>query len=302
MARDDRKTPRKKELERSERKGKRVAHRWWRRKWFSWPLAGMVVAGCAGAVSLSDLFSARHIEVDGVSHLARAEVRRLAGVGSDTNVAWLDTAAVEARLERARWIADATVWRSLPSTLHIEVAERSPIAQVQQDDGWWLVASDGTLLDRAEEDPGLSEIGVSGGVPLRKVGDRPAALRLGTAPLTSLAPWLLEKISRVEVNVEGTILLNLTSGVEVVYGDPADADAKARALAGVLRWANRTTTRLARIDVRAPVSPAALPWSEALTLGPETTQPETGASDVPHGRGGAIVSGSTPSTGQSSPH
>ena len=49
----------------------------------------------------------------------------IAGVTADTNVFTLDAGAAERRLERDPWIAAATVTKDLPSTLVIDVHERS---------------------------------------------------------------------------------------------------------------------------------------------------------------------------------
>src|SRR5207302_6854353 len=105
------------------------------------------LVGIAGWwVTNSPVFQARQIEVSGTTHLSRAEVLRLAHVGSGTNLLWFHADSIERRLEHSPWIARATVARSLPSTLRIQIEERSAVAQVRGDGRFLTVASDGTVL------------------------------------------------------------------------------------------------------------------------------------------------------------
>jgi len=90
---------------------------------------GTVLLG-AGAVTLtrSPYFDARTIRVRGTSHVARADVLRIASITHETNVFTLDASAAEARLERDPWIAEASITKHLPSGVVIDVHERAAVA------------------------------------------------------------------------------------------------------------------------------------------------------------------------------
>ena len=92
--------------------------------------------------------SVERIYVVGASHYSEAEVLRLAGVHVGDPLLWVTTRSVEG-LTDDPWILGARVFRQLPSTLHIEVEERTPVLVR----GATAYALDGTVLpDAAPEE------------------------------------------------------------------------------------------------------------------------------------------------------
>lgn len=75
------------------------------------------------------------------------------GVERGEPILGLDLDAVRRRVETIGWVRQATVWRQLPDTLHIEIVEREPFARWQIDGRVYLIDADGKVLeegDRAE--------------------------------------------------------------------------------------------------------------------------------------------------------
>jgi cell division protein FtsQ len=220
-----------------------------------WPVSILVAVSLAGAgwwVTISPVFSARHVEITGRVHLSRADVVRLAGIGPGTNLFWFHPAAAEAGLERSRWVAAATVTRSLPSTLRIAIRERSPVAQVKENGRYLIVAADGTVLERSAVAGGLPLLAMdptAGGV-LREVG-RSAWV------VAAMSPWLRSRVTNVLRAADGTIVVHLASGIPVYYGDATDVLQKDEALAAVLHWALAGGHPLESIDLQAPLAPTA---------------------------------------------
>jgi len=214
--------------------------------------AGVLAAGGTGVVA-SPLFRARSIEVSGASHLDRSQVLRLAGLAPGVNVLWLDTGAATQRLEGDRWIAAASVTRSLPSTVRISVTERVPAAEVKVGPRWALVAADGTVLDRVSADPGLPLLEMT-------LGNRH---RLG-APASvvgAMSPWLRSRVRSVVPDPNGSLVVELSSGIRVLFGSPSDVDVKDQALAEILRWMSGGGAPIGYVDLRAPLAPAVGPGS-----------------------------------------
>jgi cell division protein FtsQ len=220
------------------------------------PAVAVAVAGVAGFASTTSVFHARHIRVVGISHLHRADVLRLASVGGATNVVWLDPGRVARALEADPWVADATVSRSLPSTLRIAIRERRPAATVQVGSTWLLVAGDGTVLGRAASRPRLPMLQIEGPVT---IGARPRSVVETAAVAAGMTRWLRARIATVTPLADGTLEIGLVGGGSARFGPPTDIRAKDQVLAGILRWAHRNGRRLATIDVRAPIAPSALP-------------------------------------------
>ena len=202
-------------------------------------------------MAYSPVFHARTIEVTGASHVSRSQVLRLAGLASGMNVLWLDTGAAARRLQTDRWIAAASVTRSLPSTVRISVTERTPAAEVQVGSHWALVAADGTVLDRVSADPGLPVLQTALGN--HHLLGPPASVVGG------MTPWLRSRVSSVVPNRDGSLVVELSSGVHVLYGDASDVGVKDQALAGILRWMSGSDAAIGYIDLRAPLAPAVGP-------------------------------------------
>jgi cell division protein FtsQ len=218
-----------------------------------WPIAVLIAVGLVASgwwMTNSPLFAARHVEISGQSHLSRADVLRLAGVGPGSNLFWFHAGNAEARLERAPWIAQAYVSRSLPSTLRIVVRERRPVAQVKQDTGYLVVATDGTILARSP---------VSRGLPLLTF-DPAEELSMRREPawvVGAMSPWLRSRVAAVARTSDGSIVVHLSQGVPAYFGDAVQVQRKDQALAAVLRWAIAGHHPLESINLQAPLAPTA---------------------------------------------
>ena len=68
--------------------------------------------------------ASRNVEVRGSRFLSEGEVRELLGPAVGENILGLDIDELKARLRASPWVADATVSRTLPDTLRVEVRER----------------------------------------------------------------------------------------------------------------------------------------------------------------------------------
>jgi cell division protein FtsQ len=212
----------------------------------------------AAAVTLtrSPFFYARQIQVRGTSHLARADVLRIAGITPKTNVFTLDAGAAEARLEREPWIAGATITKGLPSRLVIDIHERVAVAVVESGGILRLVADDGALLEAA-----LPR--VSAGLPVIAFTDRQAvgsqdAVGGAARAIAAMAPILRHRIDGVSILSDGQLRVDLSSGAEVAYGEAVELSEKAMALRALLDYADGKGVGVISADVRVPSAPTAV--------------------------------------------
>jgi len=217
----------------------------------------MVLAGASWWVTHSAIFEARRIVVDGNEHLSSAEVLRLAGVSSRTNVLWLSTSAIERRLEGDPWIQGASVSRTLPSKISISVTERRPVAMIRSGGRRYVVAADSTVVALA-----------SGSVRLPVIDFPPRRVHPGARATWAVGPLraiqalpsnLRVRIRLAVLDRNGQLVLVLRNGIRVIYGEPTQPEAKAAALAVILRWAAGRGLALSYVDVRSPITPAAGP-------------------------------------------
>jgi cell division septal protein FtsQ len=86
------------------------------------------------------------VEVRGSHFLSEGEVRELIGPAVGENILGLDIQALKARLRSSPWVAEATVARTLPDTLRVEIRERAPLALAELD-RLYLMDGDGSLID-----------------------------------------------------------------------------------------------------------------------------------------------------------
>ncbi|HEX6231150.1 MAG TPA: FtsQ-type POTRA domain-containing protein [Actinomycetota bacterium] len=219
-------------------------------------VAAVVAVGAAGvAVSRSPVFHARTVQVSGGSHLSRPELVALAGVSKATNVVWLDEGAIERRLTTHPWISAATVRAEFPSTIHIRVVERSPIAVAVDGARRLILAGDGTVLGPAGREhrrlPSIELPPVGG-----PEGPKPRFDGAARA-LAAMDVLVRSLVRRIDVRPDGTLEIRLRDGVRVAFGTPSRADRKAAALTQVLGWAAAEGQPLRSVSVVAPEAPAA---------------------------------------------
>jgi len=209
----------------------------------------VALIGVVAWVSHSTIFDLRELRVRGNHHLTRDQVAALAGLSDHTNLVWASLGGIERRLEANPWVESATVARTLPSSLVVEIRERTPVAVA----GTSLVAADGTLLGAAPRDVRLPSLGGSIGPAAhgRLAGSLPQLTVVRDVP-----PQLLGSVDRVQLETGGLLSVLLRGDVHVLFGDANAAAAKWDALASVLAWTRTHGVTPTSIDVRAPSSPA----------------------------------------------
>jgi cell division protein FtsQ len=232
-------------------------------------VGGVLLVAVAGwRVTDSALFHMRSLQVKGARHLGAQEVARLGGLGSGTNVLWLRPGRVADGIRRNPWVLSVRVSRTLPSTINIQVVERTPVAEVAGSSPV-LVAADGVVLGPAGPRADLPLIYLAGPPPV--TGARLPASLPALEALQALPRGLRRMITQAVADPATGLTLTLRDGGRVFYGDASDAAAKGAALEGVLSWARAHGVTPGTVDVRVPEAPALVPGvgsaSAALAAG-----------------------------------
>jgi cell division protein FtsQ len=97
-------------------------------------------------VMASERLRVGRVEVRGSRFLSEGEVRELLGPAVGENILSLDIDTLKSRLRASPWVADATVRRTLPDTLQVEIRERLPVALAEAD-GLYLMDGEGVLIE-----------------------------------------------------------------------------------------------------------------------------------------------------------
>jgi cell division protein FtsQ len=237
-------------------------------------VAVLFLVAMADAVAHSPLLDVRHVRVRGANHTDPALIALAAGLRGNRSMIDVNAAAMAARIDRLPWVATARVRREWPSTVRIEITERTAWAVVAEavpaappaprsglrpaapaPTRWGLVDSTGRVLAVAASPPpglvrliGVGPAGAPGsqldsvaGPALAVVAALPDDLR---SRLTTAGPAVA---SPTEID------LAMTGAGVVRWGPPDQAGDKVLALRTVL--ARVDLTDVATVDVRVPLAP-----------------------------------------------
>jgi cell division protein FtsQ len=228
-----------------------------------------VVVGVGGAAVLvvvviallhTGWFSAQAITVTGTHpHTSDAAIVDASGLGHHPALIDVNTAATARRVERLPFVATARVTRHWPDGVAIQVTERVPVVQMAgPGSGWSLLDGDGrTLQVQAYRQPGLVVFVVhsaGAGIPPAPVGGfLPPAVAPGLRVCRTLPPAFVAQVESVTVAADGSISMDLYSGITVRVGTTTDLVAKYKDIAAILAHGTLHATSI--IDVTVPGSP-----------------------------------------------
>ncbi|MFM1966968.1 MAG: hypothetical protein RL134_2693 [Actinomycetota bacterium] len=172
--------------------------------------------------------------------LSPDEVGTVAAVETGTPLLRVDTGAIEERITALPQVESATVSRSWPDTIVIDVTRRSPVALVASAGGYDVVDASGAVIRTIPATEGDLPI-------VRATGD-------GVGAAVAVARELPEDIRRRVVGIEATTRNNVTlllrNGSEVMWGSAEEGAFKAEVLTVLLKVDAKF------YDVSAPGVPA----------------------------------------------
>ena len=184
-------------------------------------LAVGLLAAWAGYSRLmaSERFKVSRLNVRGSRFLSGEQIRELLGPAVGENILRLDIELLKSRLRASPWVADATVRRSLPDTLQVEVRERVPLALAEVD-RLYLMDGEGTLIEVYGPRTAEFDLPIVRGLQGIEEGARRQRAALAGALLDDLGD-LSAEISEVRVEDSGELRVVLRGAGEVLrLGSP----------------------------------------------------------------------------------
>jgi cell division septal protein FtsQ len=169
-------------------------------------IAGLAIFAAAGGVLLSAPgLAVDRLIVRGHTRLSAADIEaRLAAVRG-MNILRVDLEAFRARVLESPWVAEATLWRVLPSTIEVRVVERVPEVLARIGQQLFLMDAAGVLLAEFGPSFGNLDLPIVDGVsttPARGAAARvdPARLAVTRRLLDALdaKPALRERVSQID--------------------------------------------------------------------------------------------------------
>lgn len=185
-------------------------------------VAGVVVAGLVALLLLaSPILSVRTVEVGGVVYADPERVGEVVASLKGDPILTADLNGAEKKLEAIPWVKAARVSMHLPSTVSIDIVERTPMAFYRAVDGFNRVIDiDGRVLDVIEGDP-VDYPPVRGTGPNLTPGEVVGQPFLGAVQLLNALPRDLRlRVIAAAGSPEGELSLELTDGVTVLFGRP----------------------------------------------------------------------------------
>ncbi|MFI5933417.1 cell division protein FtsQ/DivIB [Actinoplanes sp. NPDC051494] len=201
-----------------------------------------VVLGALGwTVYATSVLGVRDVEVVGTELVTPQQVEDAAAVRMNEPLARVDLDAVRARVQALPAVERAIVSRGWPSTLKVQVVERTPVAAVPVGEAFALIDAEGVpyrTVAQAPEDLPVAK--------LAEPGPADIETRAALVVLGSLTDELREQLISVSVPAPAQVTLKLRMGRTIVWGDDTQSESKAQVATVLLKrdgdW----------IDVSAP--------------------------------------------------
>ncbi len=196
------------------------------------------------------LVAVDEVRIQGLSELTDPRAAAaLGGAARDMTVLRVELDELGRAVAEYPTIKSLSAHPSFPDGLEITVVERPPVALAG--DSGVPVAADGTLLpdvDVGKEPLPVLDVDVGAGGGTLEGEDREQAVVLGATPEAMVA--IVDRAT----SGEGGIVVELSNGIELRFGDSTRAAAKWVAAARIL--ADPALTSLTYIDLRIPDRPA----------------------------------------------
>lgn len=215
----------------------------------------LALVGLAGWVEQSPLLGLSEVEVVGTRRLTPDAVRQATALPLGTSILRLRLGRARERVEALPLVRSATVRRSDPLSVRIEVDERRPIFVVATAGGAALVDGDGVVVATGAEE-GLPVIATTAPNP-PTAGSTVAALPEANnafAVASALPGPLRAEVVRYEARGPDDVDLVLASGLRARFGRAERIAEKARALGALLSELGASMAG-ALVDVRVPTNP-----------------------------------------------
>jgi cell division septal protein FtsQ len=173
-------------------------------------------------VAQARVLQINRIVVRGNDRLSTGEVLAVLNGLRGENLVWTDLDAWRRRLLASPWVRDASLRRSLPSTVEVVVSERQPIGIGRIEGALYLVDDRGTIIDEYGPQYADFDLPVIDGLAAphhsAAIGEDPHA-DLAARLLIALRsrPHVLRRVSQVDVRDLHNAAVLLTADPAVIY-------------------------------------------------------------------------------------
>ncbi len=185
----------------------------------------------------------RHIQVRGRSHIAKETLLTALNLHLDAPIFSIDLQDLHNRVSQIGWVKNVIIERRLPSTIHITLDERVPVALLQNETDHQLIDASGAIIEGADPRD-FTHLKVV-------AGDNAAAHAAPILAALKTEPELFSEVWAISFRSERRWDVHLKNGMEIRLPEADPISAWSR-LAVIDREKAITNRDLSVIDLRLP--------------------------------------------------
>lgn len=219
-------------------------------------LAAAVLSGSVAYALRTPSLAVRKTKIDGVKLANRSLVQNAANTAVGQNIILLKKWPVVAKIRNLSEVKDVKMGRSLPNGVWIKVIERNADAVLSDSHNYCLIQDNGLMFHEVKgPDKNIPFIEVAKCDPVRagKMAVMPD-VRYALEALRSARREGLE-VSKISVDPNGDMCLNMKSELYVKLGQPDDIARKMSLLRNALVYKPSIAKDAAYVDLSCPSAP-----------------------------------------------
>ena len=220
----------------------------------------VLLAAVAVVIALTLFFKVGSIEVTGNSRYSAEEIAAATGVEMGDNLILLDRYGIQRKLfVDLPYIKEARIYPIPPSTLSVEVVERTAVAALPGAGAYWLISRDGKLLEAVDETQAQDYLGIAGleadapaaGQELRLAEDSPITLSRLQELLAALEErQILARADSLDMTSDDTLVIYYDGRFRVEMYYSADFDYKLHCLEETVTLLQPNETGIIRMTMK----------------------------------------------------
>lgn len=195
-------------------------------------LAIVVAAGVV--VWTTPVFKVSDIAVSGNKAVSHEDITKATGITPGDNLVRVDVEDAAGKVAELPWVSTATVSRSFPSTLRVNVGEHAPVAFFKDGDETRLIDANGEAFAVGKPPEGAVEITGETGNPKDSAVHTPE-MEEAVSVIAALPDDLRSRVRTLEIEERYSLRFTLDDGRTVYWGADEDNADKARAMKAALQ-------------------------------------------------------------------
>jgi cell division protein FtsQ len=211
-----------------------------------------------------------NVDVTGAVYTDPAVVNDVVRALKGSSMLTVDTSAARRKLAASPWVRRVRVTKDWPRSVHIDIAERAPVAGYLANDGRYRVVDDEGYVVAALDGiatgyPRIVPVGraTGGGAPVAAGQQAPKGITDAARVVQILPDELRAKVTEVGLNEADELELHLSTPTTVVLGTADDLQNKLVSVLALLHQVDPATIQV--LDVRAPSKPVCQGPCKSLT-------------------------------------